>query len=142
MANFTIYTMQDGTEIKLKLTASGVIALEEKLDSSIQEKLTELVKLSVASEIVAAAIETDGKATALKIYDDMIERGQTLDDYHKLIFKILCAAGFLKAAEVEKQLEMTAATEKMQGMYYNVQMKSIEQQTAALEAKTTLTMNE
>ena len=137
MANFTIYTMQDGTEIKLKLTASGVIALEEKLDSSIQEKLVELGKLSIASEIVAAAIEIEGKATALKIYDDMLERGQTLEEYHKLIYKILCSAGFLKAAEVEKQLEITAATEKMQDIAYSVQMQSIEKKTAALEAETT-----
>ena len=137
MANFTIYTMQDGTEIKLKLTASGVIALEEKLDSSIQEKLVELGKLSVASEIVAAAIETDGKATALKIYDDMLERGQTLEEYHKLIFKILASAGFLKAAVVEKQLIIAAAAEKMQDVAYNVQMQSIEEKTAALEAETT-----
>ena len=129
--------MQDGTEIKLKLTASGIIALEEKLDSSIQEKLVELGKLSVASEIIAAAIETDGKATALKIYDDMIERGQTLDDYHKLIYKILASAGFLKAAEVEKQLEIAAAAEKMQDIAYSVQMRSIEEKTAALEAETT-----
>jgi DNA polymerase III gamma/tau subunit len=137
MANFTIYKMQDGTEIKLKLTASGVIALEEKLDSSIQEKLVELGKLSIASEIVAAAIETDGKATALKIYDDMLERGQTLEEYHKLIYKILASAGFLKAAEVEKQLEIAAAAEKMQDIAYSVQMKSIEEKTAALEAETT-----
>ena len=129
--------MQDGTEIKLKLTASGVIALEEKLDSSIQEKLVELGKLSIASEIVAAAIEIEGKATALKIYDDMLERGQTLEEYHKLIYKILCSAGFLKAAEVEKQLEITAATEKMQDIAYSVQMQSIEKKTAALEAETT-----
>lgn len=137
MANFTIYKFQDGTEIKLKLTASGVISLEEKLDSSIQEKLVELGKLSVASEIVAAAIETDGKTTALKIYDDMLERGQTLEEYHKLIYKILASAGFLKAAEVEKQLEIAAAAEKMQDIAYSVQMKSIEEKTAALEAETT-----
>ena len=137
MANFTIYKMQDGSEIKLKLTASGVIALEEKLDSSIQEKLVELGKLSIASEIVAAAIETDGKATALKIYDDMLERGQTLEEYHKLIYKILASAGFLKAAEVEKQLEIAAAAEKMQDIAYSVQMRSIEEKTAALEAETT-----
>ena len=137
MANFTIYKMQDGTEIKLKLTASGIIALEEKLDSSIQEKLVELSKLSIASEIVAAAIETDGKATALKIYDDMLERGQTLEEYHKLIYKILASAGFLKAAEVEKQLEIAAAAEKMQDIAYSIQMKSIEEKTAELEAETT-----
>lgn len=129
--------MQDGTEIKLKLTASGIIALEEKLDSSIQEKLVELSKLSIASEIVAAAIETDGKATALKIYDDMLERGQTLEEYHKLIYKILASAGFLKAAEVEKQLEIAAAAEKMQDIAYSIQMKSIEEKTAELEAETT-----
>lgn len=128
--------MQDGTEIKLKLTASGVIALEEKLDSSIQEKLTELGKLSVASEIVAAAIETDGKKTALDIYDDMLERGQTLEDYHKLIYKLLVSAGFLKASGVEKQLEITAAAERVQELAYTAQMKSIEKKAAELEAKT------
>lgn len=136
MANHITYTMQNGTEITLKLSATSIIDLEEKLDSSIQEKLTELGKLSVASKIVAAAIETDGKATALKIYDDMLERGQTLEEYHKLIYKILVSAGFLKAAEVEKQLEIAAAAEKMQDIAYSVQMKSIEKKTAELEVET------
>lgn len=136
MANHITYTMQDGTEITLKLDSRSIIDLEEKLDSSIQEKLTELGKLSVASEIVAAAIETDGKKTALDIYDDMLERGQTLEDYHKLIFKLLVSVGFLKAAGVEKQLEITAAAEKVQELAYTAQMKSIEKKTAELEAET------
>ena len=137
MANFTIYTMQDGTEIKLKLASDRLVTLEERFDSSIQEKIPELCKLSVASEIVAAAIDTDGKKTALAIYDDMIERGQNLDDYHQLIYKLLVSAGFMKAAEVEKHLEITAAAEKMQELAYNVKMKKIKIETEALEATET-----
>lgn len=144
MANFTIYTMQDGTEIKLKLTAAGIVALEEKLGSSIQEKLAELTKISVASEFIAAAIENDGKKTALAIYDDIIDRGETIEKYHEVIYKILVSAGFLKAAEVERQIELTAATEKMQGLAYEIQMKNIEKKTADLQAMQTepLTMSE
>ena len=142
MANFTIYKFQDGTEITLKLSSGRLVTLEERLDSSIQEKIPELCKLSVASEIVAAAIDTDGKKTALAIYDDMIERGQNLDDYHQLIYKLLVSAGFMKAAEVEKQLEITAAAEKMQELAYSVEMKKIKIKTEALEATETDTESE
>lgn len=131
MANITIYTMSDGTDIQLKLDAQGIVNLEEKLGDSIQKKLSEIEKLSVASEYVAAASD---KATAFAIYNDIIERGQTLEDYHKLIYKLLVSGGFLKAAEVERQVELTAAAEKMQEIAFNVQMKNIETKTAELQA--------
>lgn len=142
MANVTIYTMLDGTDIPLKLTADGIVKLEEKLGESIAKKMTELDKLSVAAEYVAAACEKDGRKTALAIYDDIIEREQTIEEYHKLIYKILVSAGFLKAAKVEQQIELTAATEKMQDLAYTLQQKEIAKKTKELEATETPNISE
>ena len=134
MANFTIYTMSDGTDVKLKLNAESIVKLEEKLSDSIQAKLAELTKLSIAAEFIAAACD-GGKTTAYAIYDDIIERGQTLEEYHKVIYNLLVSAGFLKAAAVEKQLELTAAAEKLEQIAFDKQMQKIADKTAELTAE-------
>ena len=134
MANFTIYTMSDGTDVKLKLNAESIVKLEEKLGDSIQAKLAELTKLSIAAEFIAAACD-GGKTTAYAIYDDIIERGQTLEEYHKVIYNLLVSAGFLKAAAVEKQLELTAAAEKLEQIAFDKQMQKIADKTAELTAE-------
>ena len=136
MANFTIYTMSDGTDVKLKLNAESIVKLEEKLGDSIQAKLAELTKLSIAAEFIAAACD-GGKTTAYAIYDDIIERGQTLEEYHKVIYNLLVSAGFLKAAAVEKQLELTAAAEKLEQIAFDKQMQKIADKTAELTAEPT-----
>ena len=134
MANFTIYTMSDGTDVKLKLNAESIVKLEEKLGDSIQAKLAELTKLSIAAEFIAAACD-GGKTTAYAIYDDIIERGQTLEEYHKVIYNLLVSAGFLKAAAVENQLELTAAAEKLEQIAFEKQMQKIADKTAELTAE-------
>ncbi len=117
MANFVLYTRPHGTEIKLKLTASRIVELESRLESSIQDKLPELEKLSTASEFLAAAIpeeaHQDRRAIALEIYDEMIESGKTVRDYLMLIYNTLSAAGFIDGRAVERQAESQEAQERL-----------------------------
>ena len=136
MANFTIYTMSDGTDVKLKLNAESIVKLEEKLGDSIQAKLAELTKLSIAAEFIAAACD-GGKTTAYAIYDDIIERGQTLEEYHKVIYNLLVSAGFLKAAEVERNLSLNAAWDKAEQVSHEVKMKKLKQKTEELQTELT-----
>ena len=117
MANFVLYTRPDGTEIKLKLTAGRIVELETRLESSIQNKLPELEKLSTASEFLAAAIPDEDyrsrKEIALEIYDEMIESGKTVRDYLMLIYNTLSAAGFIDGRAVERQAESQEAQERL-----------------------------
>ena len=117
MANYVIYTTPNGEEMKLKLTAARAVELEERFDASISDKLKELEKLSVAAEVLAAAIPKedyrDRKQTALAIYDDMIESGKNMRDYLMLIYSTLVAAGFIDGRAVERQKEAQEVQERL-----------------------------
>ena len=130
MANHVIYTRKDGTEIKLKITSRRVIDLETRLGDSIQNKLAETDKLSVASEFIAAALPDNDynvrKETALDIYDEMTECGKTLKDYLELVQDTLVAAGFMDAAVLERQKKATAAQEKLAQLVHEAEMRRME----------------
>lgn len=117
MASFVIYKAPNGDDIKLKLTSERAVELEERFDASISDKLKELDKLSVAAEILAAAIPEEDyrkrKQTALAIYDDMIEDGKNMRDYLMLIYNVLAAAGFIDGRAVERQREAQEAQERL-----------------------------
>lgn len=116
MADYVIYKRGDGTELSLRLNAARAVELEERLGSSLTEKMQEIDKLSTASEFIAAAVpEGDYKQrreTALAIYDEMIGEGKDLQEYQYLIFDILIAAGFLNGKAVKMQRELQAATQE------------------------------
>lgn len=136
MANHVIYTFANGKEKKLKLTAERAVELEEKLGDSIQKKLAELDKLSIATEFIAAGAPeeeyTDRKKTAYAIYDDMIESGKTLKEYLELVFNLLVSAGFVAAAAVTRQAEIAAAQEKLEEVTHAAQMKLIAKKTTEI----------
>lgn len=136
MANHVTYTFADGREKKLKLTAERTVELEEKLGDSIQKKLTELDKLSIATEFIAAGAPdeeyTDRKKTAYAIYDDMTDSGKTLKEYLELVFNLLVSAGFVAAAAVTRQAELIAAQEKLEEVTHAAQMRLISQKTTEI----------
>lgn len=139
MANYTIYTRNDGTELKLKIDAERAIELEEKLGGSIFDKLAETNKLSTAVEYIAAAVPEesyqDRRKTALAIYDEIIESGQKYRDYIELIHKVCVSAGFLDGGTVEKQIELQKAQEKLEKIAYEAQLKLIAEKTGEIEAE-------
>ncbi len=115
--NKVIYKSPDGKEIDLKLTAKKAVELEARLEKSIQEATEEFDKLSVSSEIIAAAMEEQEyearKEKALSIYDEMLENGKTYPDYQYLVMDILVAAGFMNGKRVALQKQMIANAEKL-----------------------------
>lgn len=132
MANYTTYKDSKGNEIQLKLESRGIVDLERRFGDSLQKKLAEIEKLSVAAEYVAAAVDNpdynDRINIAYGIYDDMTSRGETLEQYHELIYNILVSGGFLKAENVLQLLEITAATAELEAL-------TSEKQTAMINEK-------
>ena len=145
MANYVIYKRSNGTEIKLKLDSERTVDLEGRIGGSIQQKLAEADKMSVAAEFIAAAVPEDEykdrRKTAFAIYDEMVENGKQYRDYLELIKQVLAAGGFLDGGEVERQTKMQEAKESLKDLAYQLQMEQMRQQTEqmrqkALEAKT------
>ncbi len=129
MANHVLYTRADGTEITLKLDSSRLVDLETHLGDSIQKKLAETEKLSVASVFLADALPGESynerKKTALAIYDEMIGEGKTLRDYLELIQNVLASAGFMDAADLARQKESAAAREKLAQAVHEAEMREM-----------------
>lgn len=148
MANSVIYKFStiDREEVILKLDNGRAQDLETRLDSSLTAKMPEISKLSVAVEYVAAAIQDIAnydmrKKIAGEIYDDMVDSGKTLEDYHKLVYDVLVGAGFLKAADVERTLQTAAATEKLQEMTYKAGIKDIEKRMTEIATESGVLQN-
>lgn len=133
MANCVIYKFNDPEkgEIKLKLDANAAQDLEIRLGDNLLNKIHDIAKLSIATEYVAAAI-VDGtykekKAKAAEIYDDMIDAGKTIEDYHALIYDIMVSAGFIKAADVENALKAAKANERIQTLQVSATMATLDE---------------
>lgn len=147
MANSVIYkfTASDREEVLLKLDNARAQELEQRFDESLLTKMHEISKLSVATEYIAAAVQDVAKYEIRKdiagaIFDDMIDSGKTLDDYHKLVYDVLVGAGFLKAADVERTLQTAAATEKLQEMSFRAGIKDIETRMTEIATESGLTL--
>lgn len=117
MAKYVLYKMENGEEIKLCLPAFAVIELETRMDCSVDELIRKSDRLSVSSEILAAAIDNaipyeDRKKLALEIFDEMIEAGKNIQHYQLLIFDTMVAAGFMKGEVAELSRKMIEVQEK------------------------------
>lgn len=94
--------------MKLKITASRAIEIEDKLGGGIAEKMRGSTdEIRTLSTILASAI-ADGsyeerKNTALAIYDEMIDEGKNISDYQFLVSDVLVAAGFIRGEVVALQ---------------------------------------
>lgn len=136
MANHVTYTIS-GKDYELKLTAKKTIDLETVLDRSVTAALSDIDKMSVAAEIIAAAMP-DGSHEerlnlAYEIYDSMTENGKTYRDYIYLVYDILVSAGFLAGGTVEKQKELQAAQEAIEEAAHNQALKLIEEKTQKIK---------
>ena len=112
MNNYT-YEHTTGEKIDFCLSAARAITLEKKHDKSIFGLMGEFDKLSVAFDIVAAAIkegtEEERYNKALQIYEELVGSGKALLDYQLLIMDILCTAGFVPKDRLEIYKKLVAA---------------------------------
>ena len=117
MAKYVLYKRENGEEIKLCLPAFAVIELETRMDGSIDELIRKSDRLSVSSEILAAALDNnmpyeERKKLALEIFDEMIEAGKNIQHYQLLIFDTMVAAGFMKGEVADLSRKMIDVQEK------------------------------
>lgn len=118
MSLYVPYIGKDEKEIQLRINAARAIELEKKLGGrAIAMVIPELDKLSVTSEILAAALPKDSyenrKKKALNIFDEMIDDGKSLSEYQFLAMDVLVAAGFMKGESVKMLKETQEAANKL-----------------------------
>ena len=135
MANYVIYNYK-GSDLKLKISGESTVELEERLGDSIFKKLAEVDKLKIAVEFLAAAVPAETyeqrRATAIGIFDDMIENGKKYRDYVELINLVVVASGFIEGETVERQVKLQKAQDELEKAAYAAQMKLIEAKTAEI----------
>lgn len=117
MAKYVLHKRENGEEIKLSLPSGAVIELETRTDSSLNELIRKLDRLSVASEMFAASLDNsipyeDRKKLALEIFDEMIEAGKDIQHYQLVIFDVMVSAGFMKGEVPELSRKVIAVQEK------------------------------
>lgn len=113
-----IYKYKDGKEITLRMNAARTIELEERTGKAVSELVGDIDKLSVITELIAAAISLEAnyhnrKMQALAVYDDMIEQGKNITDVQLLVFEVMQKAGFLTAQRVEMLRTMINLQEQL-----------------------------
>ena len=135
MANYVIYNYK-GSDLKLRISGESTVELEERLGDSIFKKLAEVDKLKIAVEFLAAAVPAETyeqrRATAIGIFDDMIENGKKYRDYVELINSVVVASGFIDGETVERQVKLQKAQDELEKAAYTAQMKLIEAKTAEI----------
>jgi len=118
MSLYISYVGKDENEIQLRINAARALELEKKLGGrAVAEVVPELDKLSVTSEILAAALPKDSydnrKKKALNIFDEMIEEGKSFSEYQFLAMDVLVAAGFMKGESVKMLKEAQETANKL-----------------------------
>lgn len=113
-----IYKYEDGKEITLRMNAARTIELEERTGKAVSELVGDIDKLSVITELIAAAITLEAdyqnrKMQANAIYDDMTEQGKNITDVQLLVFEVMKEAGFLTAQRVEMLRKMITLQEQL-----------------------------
>ena len=114
---FFIYKRPNGEEIELRFTTQRIVEVEQRTGKSISELVSEMDKISCASEIVAGAIGqgdyVERMNKALDLFDEIVENGGTLIDYQLIAMEILKNAGFMTAQEVEIVKKAAKAEERL-----------------------------
>lgn len=117
MARYVLFKRCNGEEHKLSLTSGAVIELETRMNSSLHELIKKSDRLSVSSEMFAAAMDNsipyeERKKLALEIFDEMVDNGENIQNYQIAVFDTLVAAGFMKGEVVELARKMIDVQEK------------------------------
>ncbi|MCM1335308.1 MAG: hypothetical protein NC084_12845 [Bacteroides sp.] len=104
--NFVNITV-GGKEYRLKLRAAYMDELERRIGGALSDKLPEINRLGLCTDIIAYALDPEhypeAKKLAARIYDDMIDEGKDLTDYQLLVTDVLVASGFMSAEAAAAQ---------------------------------------
>lgn len=104
--NFVTVTA-GGKEYRLKLRAAYMDELEKRIGGALSDKLPEINRLGLCTDIVAYAIDPENykesKKAAAQMYEDMLDEGKNLKDYQYIIMDLMVASGFMSAAAAAAQ---------------------------------------
>lgn len=135
--NFITVTV-NGTEYRLKLRAAYMDELERKIGGSLSEKLPEIDRLGLCTDIIAYAIDPEhyaqSKKTAAQMYEDMIGEGKDLRDYQGVILDLMVASGFMSAASAAAQKKAAEAQMRLAELIAGTEAAKAEEKLNALEA--------
>lgn len=133
-------------EYRLKLRAAYMDELENRIGGAITDKLSEMNKLGLCIDIIAAAIDPidikTSKAQAAQMYEDLVDEGKNLRDYQMIVLDLMVAAGFMSAAAVEAQKKAAEIQTKIAERVANAEAEKIEAKLAKIEAKKTAEKSE
>ncbi len=126
------------TEYRLKLRAAYMDELEKRIGGALSDKLPEINRVGLCTDIVAYAIDpehyAESKKSACQLYDDMIDEGKSLKDYQYIIMDLMVASGFMSAEAAAAQKSAAEAQTKLAEMIAETEAKRIEEKlTAARE---------
>lgn len=125
------------TEHRLKLRAAYMDELEKRIGGALSDKLHEINRLGLCTDIVAYAIDpehyAEGKKAACQLYEDMIDEGKTLTDYQYLIMDLMVASGFTSAAAAAAQKSAAEAQTKLAELIAGAEAVKIKEKLKAAE---------
>ena len=126
-----------GTEYRLKLRAAYMDELEKRIDGALSDKLPEINRLGLCTDIVAYAYDpvhyAEGKKAACQLYEDMIEEGKTLVDYQYIVMDLMVASGFMSAEAAAAQKSAAEAQTKLAELIAGAEAAKIREKLKAAE---------
>lgn len=126
-----------GKQYRLKLKAAYMDELEKRIGGALSDKLPEINRLGLCTDIVAYAIDpehyAEGKKAACQLYEDMIDEGKTLTDYQYLIMDLMVASGFTSAAAAAAQKSAAEAQTKLAELIAGAEAVKIKEKLKAAE---------
>lgn len=131
-------TVGAGTnQYRLKLRAAYMDELEKRIGSALSDKLPEINRLGLCTDIVAYAIDpehyAEGKKAACQLYDDMIDEGKSLVDYQYIIMDLMVASGFMSAEAAAAQKSAAEAQTKLAELIAGTEAAKIKEKLKAAE---------
>lgn len=126
-----------GREYRLKLRAAYMDELEKRIGGALSDKLPEINRLGLCTDIVAYAIDPEhygeAKKSAAQIYEDMIDEGKSLTDYQYLIMDLMVASGFMSAEAAAAQKSAAEAQTKLAELIAGAEAAKIKEKLKAAE---------
>lgn len=126
-----------GQEHRLKLKAAYMDELEKRIGGALSDKLPEINRLGLCTDIVAYAIDpehyAEAKKAACQLYEDMIDEGKSLTDYQYLIMDLMVASGFMSAEAAAAQKSAAEAQTKLAELIASVEVAKINEKLKAAQ---------
>lgn len=120
-----------GKEYRLKLWAAYIDELEKRIGGALSDKLPEINRLGLCTDIVAYAYDpehyAEAKKAACQMYEDMIEEGKTLVDYQYIIMDLMVASGFMSAEAAAAQKLAAEAQTKLAELIAGAEAEKIKE---------------